>query len=214
MRAGAKKFFGEFEMKAQMKFQKILSLLSIIVAAVVFIYALSFFTGNLNSVLHYKSTDVDGLYDGADKFISMGQSFVDALEIICIVLFVVIAVTYIMGCNSRRNYYITNYIAVGAIITMTAFVALFGLIYLFVLMAEYYGGIDWAGMERVQLSYSYKPEFKDKVAQSPVMFIIGIIVFLIVAANCVAWVLNLIWKIKLMRGEKALLAQGFNKEVA
>jgi len=192
-------------MKAQMKFQKILSLVTLIVAAVVFVYALSFFSGNLSDLMPYSSSYNDNKYNGADVFIDAGQSFISAMEIICIVYFCIIALSYIMGCNSRRNYYVTNYVASGLVIGMSLVIGIYGLIMEIVLMSSFYGGIDWDGMEEIRSRYSFVTAFKTEVSKSPVIFIIGIIIFLIVLCVCAAWVYNLIWKKKLMEGEKALL---------
>lgn len=201
-------------MKAQMKFQKILSLITLVLAAIVFVYAISFFTGNISAILNYSSRYNGGVYKGADVFIDAGQAFVSALEVMVIVYLVIIAISYIMGNNSRRNYYITNYIASGLVIAMAAVVALYGLIMMIVLMNAFYNQVDWAQMQIIRDKYSWNPKFQTEVGKEPTMFIIGLIVFLLVLVNCLAWVYNLIWKIKLMKGEKELLANGLAKEVA
>lgn len=201
-------------MKAQMKFQKILSLVTLILAAVVFVFAISFFTGNISAILNYSSRYNGGMYKGADVFIDAGQAFVSALEIMVIVYLVVIALSYIMGNNSRRNYYITNYVATGLVVAMAAVVALYGLIMMIVLINAFYNQVDWAKMQELRDIYSWNPKFQTEVGKEPTMFIIGIVIFLLVLVNCLAWVYNLIWKIKLMKGEKELLEKGLQKEVA
>ena len=201
-------------MKAQMKFQKILSLLTLIVAAVVFVFAISFFTGNISAILNYISRYNDGIYNGADVFIDAGQAFVSALEVMVIVYLIIIAISYLMGNNTRRNYYITNYVSIGLVVAMAAVVALYGLIMMIVLMNAFYNQVDWAKMQELRDIYSWNPKFQTEVGKEPTMFIIGIVVFLLVLVNCLAWVYNLIWKIKLMKGEKELLANGLAKEVA
>ena len=53
------------------------------------------------------------------------------------------------------------------------------------------------------------------ISQNPAMFFIGYVVGLIVLADGVLYALNLVWKIKLMKGERALLAGNpVEKEVA
>lgn len=188
-------------MKTQMKFQKILSLATLVVAAVVFVYALSFFTGNMSDLLGYIS-EKDSTFTVADGFLYSAQSFVDCLVGIGIAFFVVVAFVYITATNKRRNYYITNYVAIGLVTFMCVFISLFGIIYLAVLMSKFYG-LDWAAIGEY---YSQNTDYVTTVSKSPVMFIIGILVFLVVLACAVLWVLNLIWKKKLMDGEKALLA--------
>ncbi|MGN0814471.1 MAG: hypothetical protein ACI4MH_04480 [Candidatus Coproplasma sp.] len=197
-------------MKAQMKFQKLLSLLTLIVVAVVFVYALSFNSGNMSALVGYYLSDKSG-YDVADTVVNSGQTFVSLMIVLCIVLFVAIAILYITCSNSRRNYYITNYISVGLIIGLTGAVALVGLIFVTVIMAQFYA-MDWDFIYEI---YEMEQSIgAPEVNQSPIIFILGYIVFLALLADCLAWVYNLIWKIKLMKGEKALLEQGLVKEVA
>ncbi|MGN0807212.1 MAG: hypothetical protein ACI4MN_02025 [Candidatus Coproplasma sp.] len=201
-------------MKTQMKFQKIISLTSLIVAAVVIIYALSFFTGNMADLLGYISQQ-DPDFTIADDFLYSGQSFVGSMVTISIIFFCVIAFIYITSTNTRRNYYISNYIAIALMIFMCVFVALYGLIYLSILMVKFYG-IDWVAIEQYYLANS---TYVKPVSQSPAIFIIGFVVFVAVLALAAIWIFNLIWKKKLMDGEKALLAkapvaQVENNEVA
>ncbi|MGN0812561.1 MAG: hypothetical protein ACI4MQ_03520 [Candidatus Coproplasma sp.] len=188
-------------MKTQMKFQKIISLVSLIVAAVVFVYALSFFSGNLSDLLGYIS-QFDDTFTVADDFLYSGQAFVSNMVTISIVFFCVIAFIYITSTNTRRNYYITNYIAIGLITFMCVFVALFGIINICVLMGKFYG-LDWTAISNYYLNNT---DYVREVSKSPAIFIIGLVVFLLVLALAAVWVYNLIWKKKLMDGEKALLA--------
>ena len=46
------------------------------------------------------------------------------------------------------------------------------------------------------------------------MFYIGYVVYFLVILNALALGYNLLWKIKRMKGEKALLEAGLQKEVA
>jgi cytochrome c biogenesis protein CcdA len=198
-------------MKAQMKFQKILSLVTLIVAAIVFVYALCFFSGNLSDLMYYYGKAVDYDITAADPFLKPGQDFVSFMVTLSIIFFVVIAVVYITGTNKRRNYYITNYIASGLIIAMCAFVALYGLIMLTVLLVDF-KSLDW---DAIMEYYASNKDFgAPQPSQSLTIFIIGYFVYIIVLVDTVAWILNLIWKLKLMRGERELLANGLVKEVA
>lgn len=202
-------------MKTQMKFQKILSLVSIIIVAIVFIYSLSFFSGNLADLLKYMSTTTEPEFTVADDFLKAGQAFIDSMITICIVFFCVIAVIYITSTNSRRNYYITNYVAIGLMVGMCLFVALYGIINIATLMGDF-KALDW---EAIHIHFEESYGMRKEVSQTTVNFVIGIVVFLIEIVLAAAWVLNLIWKKKLMDGEKALLAQApvaevINNEVA
>lgn len=189
-------------MKTQMKFQKILSLVTLIAAVVGFVYALSFFSGNISKLLGYIS-EMDEHFTVADGFLYSGQTFVDIMVGVSIAFLCVIAFIYITATNKRRNYYITNYVAIGLVTFMCVFVALFGIIYVGVLMGKFYG-LDWEAIREYQANNS---DYVQPVSQSPVIFIIGFVVFLLILCVAVLWILNLIWKIKLMKGEKALLAK-------
>jgi ABC-type phosphate transport system permease subunit len=202
-------------MKAQMKFQKILTLVSLIIAALTFVYALIFLSGNLSNLMYYIGKNWDGryTYEGADGFLLPAQNFVSALVTLSIIYICVVVTLYITASNKRRNYYITNYVSVGLNILFGVVVGLFGVIYLSVLVADFYA-IDWEKLNKFVETLKKAGNAYKEVSQSPGMFIVGYIVFVLVLANAAAWTYNLIWKIKLMKGEKALLANGLNKEVA
>lgn len=155
-------------------------------------------------------------YTGADSFLLPAQTFVSVLVVLAIINIVVTITLFITSCNKRRNYYITNYVAIGLNVVMSVFVGMFVFIYVAVLMDKFYNSVDWVGLESVinRLKNPDNPAVYYEVSKSPLMFIIGMLVGLIVLANAAAWILNLIWKLKLMKGEKELLENGFVKEVA
>lgn len=185
--------------------------MTLIVAAIAFVYSLCFFSGNLSDLMWYKGVDQSDMFNGADSFIYLAQGMINSMVYMCVVYFVVIAFIYITSTNSRRNYYITNYIMIGIVVAYALMIAIYGAIMLAMLMSSFYG-MDWAALtEYYEVN---EPIGAPSVSQSPVIFIIGMIVYVIVLINAVAWIYNLIWKIKLMKGEKQLLAQSFVKEVA
>lgn len=200
-------------MKSQMKFQKILTLLTLIIAAWSFVYALIFISGNLSNIAFYHSKQAGVDIGGVDEFCDLSQTFVGMMITICIIFIVIVVLLYITSTNSRRNYYVTNYVSVGLVIGIAVVVALIGIIFMCMLMAKFYG-VDWEGLQAEINNLQASGDKVKEVSQSPLMFILGIVTYLLVAASSAAWVYNLIWKIKLMRGEKALLENGLNKEVA
>lgn len=221
-------------MKTQLKFQKILALVTLIVAAIAFIFSICFFSGNLSDVMVFRMAGKRSSYIGnlvvngetvvveavlADYFtqpndwILSAQSTMDTLVTLCIIFFVVIAFVYILGLNSRRNYYITNYIMTGVLVAYGVFLAIFGIVSMIVLMSgfmdltlSYPGDL---GFQVLQNQFNFS-----EISKSPVIFILGIIAYLLVLLVALVWVYNLIWKIKLMKGEKELLSKGYVKEVA
>jgi hypothetical protein len=214
-RAGNKNFMWGINMKTQIKFQKILSIVSLVIAALTFVFALIFLSGNLSDLCGYFGKNWSGIYkySGADDFLYAAQDFVSALVILSIIYIIAVVTLYIANTNKRRKYYITNYISIGFTIVMAAVVAIFGIIYMSVLISEFYA-IDWDELNAFIEKMRNRGRELNDVSQSPYMFIIGYIVSLLALADALAWAYNLVWKIKLMKGEKALLENGLVKEVA
>ena len=203
-------------MKAQIKFQKILTLITLIIAALTFVFAICFFSGNLADLFRYKRINLQkttaNKYDGADDFLYFAQDFISILVVLAIIFICICAFLYLTDTHKRRKYYVTNYVAIGLVIAITLVTAVFCVIYLSLALAEFQA-IDWA---------SWKKDAYDKVAalgypsvsQETTMFVIGYVTSGIVLATGVVWVLNLVWKVKLMKGEKAHLEAGLVREVA
>ncbi len=223
-------------MKVQMKFQKAILLVTLIVAALCFIFALSFSSGDLNSIIYYArlavgttNIKVDGAWVQGVQYLSdMGtsgwtveqmaqyiecrnqaeavfltaQNFNEILVTMSIVFIVVVALAYVMNCASRRNYYITNYIAEGILFVASLAMSVLILVATFSVMVSYFGLDFTIANQMAEKVTSLKP-----LTQSLTTYIIGIILGLVVLAVCVLNVLNVLWKVKLMKGEKALLAQ-------
>lgn len=223
-----KTVFGENDMKTQMKFQKYLALGTLILAALTFVLAAFFCSGAMYESSFWTSKaiysdpetylDVEDII-GADKLYNFSQMANDILIMLAIVFILAAVLVYLFATNSRRNYYVTNYISIGIVIGAAALVAIVGLVCV-IMCFVYYGQIDVAKwMELVaKLSdpsdptsgHLYPQNFSTNVAT----LYLGVVLYLVVLVDIAAWVCNLIWKRKLMQGEKALLAQGENKEVA
>ena len=185
-------------MKTQMRFQKILMLVSLVVAALAFVYVLFFLTGSLAYATKY----VGSYSIGAEKLVEKSQSFVNTMVTLCIVFIVLAAVLYLTSCNSRRNYYITNYIAIGLFVAYALFMVIFIIVNVSILMNMFFNDINWAIV----------PEQADKLLnQYPISkgdsytFVLGYVVAVIVFVNAVLLVLSTVWKGLLMKGEKQLL---------
>ena len=102
--------------KKQLKIQKFICLLCIIVSALTFVYALGMITdiqealyNTMRNPLKPTQTKVEGswIYYDMQPF---NKQFVD-LALIPILL---ACLLYITNTHSRRKYYISNYLAVGA----------------------------------------------------------------------------------------------------
>lgn len=202
-----------------MKFQKILALVSLITAALAVVLSLCFCSGVMNGIINY-STDYAG-YDeyGVDNLYNFSQGINNALVIVAIVFLLGTVLLFAMGCNKRRNYYPTNYVAIGVYAAVAFAFAIF-MVITCAMCLVYMGQIDfaaWKAYESEQemgiggeLVYSHTQYYSHNCAT----LVLGILLAVVVIAEIVVWILNLVWKIKLMKGEKALLAQGVAQSTA
>ncbi len=210
-------------MKTQMRFQKILTLVTLITAALAIVLALLYCSGVIDAAMYYTTEYYEIARDpiGADGLFEFTQGANDFLVIISIVLLLAVVLLYIMGCNKQRNYYKSNYVAIGIFAAIAAVAAISWLVVVSITLAKV-GALDF--QKWYDLAYEMKadpntgemyyvntnPHYSESVA-TPVL---GIILSLLVLAEVGAWGYNLLWKIKLMKGEKELIANGLNKEVA
>ncbi|MDE6598043.1 MAG: hypothetical protein K2K60_05350 [Clostridia bacterium] len=187
-------------MKTQMRFQKYLVLAVLIVAALSFVYALSF----CGSTIYQYGTLYDSLndkeyVDGAKALFEASQKYNDVLLWLSIVFILVVVLNFVMASNKRRNYYVTNYISV--ILTAVSAIA-FAAVLIWIVIDTYslFVTIDVEAAEfeleltSIELKYS------------TINFIMGYIVAAISVISAGLMIFNLVWKVKLMQGEKKLLA--------
>ena len=202
-------------MKTQMRFQKILTLVSLIIAALTFVYAISFFTGSLNELSYYTSVKSGSDPINCDGVYTAAQDANNIMFALSIVFIVAVCFLYITACNKRRKYYITNYIAIIAVAVFALVFAIVSIALISSVLTQFQNDIDWEAYKELHaLTTSAGNKLNPHYSDSTTMFALGYVVFVVVIVDAVALVLNLIWKIKLMKGEKKLLENGLVKEVA
>lgn len=192
-------------MKLQMKFQKILLLVSIILAAISIVYSFSYFTGSLSALYGYLNNRRYKI--NCENTYYFAQSFNGVMLALSIVYLAVIVAMYVAACGKRRNYYITNYIVS---IAAAAYVAVFAIVCIAMnaaVLSMFLNDIDWEAYRAAHATGDAIAVYDDSVTT----FILGFILHFIVILNAVAIGLNLLWKHKLMKGEKQLLAQNAEK---
>ena len=180
-----------------MRFQKYLILAALIVAALSFVYALSFCGG---TIYQYGTLyDDDALIPGVKALFDASQMYNDVLVWLTIVFILVIVLNYIMSTHKRRNYYATNYVSIIlTIVYAVGFAAVLAWIVtdtytLFTAIDRDLAAANYLGTE----GFSY----------SIINFIFGYIVVGIAVITAGLFIFNLVWKVKLMKGEKKLLAK-------
>lgn len=224
-------------MKTQMRVQKILMIVSLVLSALVLVFALIFLTGGLGNVYRFNEDGQD--YINCDKFVSTSQSFVSTLVTLSIVMIVLAAFLFLMGCHSRRKYYITNYIVIGIFVVFALAVAIYLIAMVANVMNLYQNDIRWESgtgeivtrfkdiyeidpitgenklvdtvAVQVYTNYADQAEFLPAYVLDPDQsynFVLGIIMFVLIIVDVICIILSTVWKVLLVKGEKKLLAAG------
>lgn len=195
-------------MKTQMKYQKIISLVSLVFAALTIVYSFCFNGGMLFEIRYYVTPQYS--VGGAKELYDFTQSAANVMAIFSIVTLLTVAIIYLTNTNKRRNYYVTNYVAIGLVLLCTFACA----IILLVVIGKTFSLCAAVDLDAWYQLYKAGAPNPQHYSTSKYTLIIGIFVAIIMLVVTVAWVLNLVWKIKLMQGEKALLRESEVKEVA
>ncbi len=194
--------------KKQLRFQKIICIVCIIAAAIMFVYSLGMLTDiyeGLYSVTDPKKPTEDGWVPGASIYYQM-QAFNTQFVNVSIGLILLAAFMFVMNTQIRRKYYIGNYVAIGLFSVASVATVIWSHINIVAYRHQYLTTVDFDALKEICdiMGMPYvKSTFMLDLHYAP-----AAILLLAVAAL----VGNMIWKIVLMRGEKKLLAVG--KEVA
>lgn len=198
-------------MKAQIKFQKWMCLVMLIVGALGLLYSFCYMTGSLSELgqsLNRLPTGVTSnfvakkgyndalLYEDIQGFNTLMMYFGIAMVLLAVVL-------YITACNKRRNYYVSNYVATGLCVGGNIVMSLVCLIMNAHWRSEFLK-VDFESWKLLLDDPLIVPHYGDSTA----WFDVGFAVYAIIIVASVLLVLNLIWKIMLMKGEKQLLSNG------
>lgn len=205
-------------MKTQMKFQKIMCLIMLLVGALSAIYCFMYCTGGLVNI-GMSLSKKDGKpnytagFEDAQKLYVDVQPFNTALLILSIVMIVAAALLYITATNKRRNYYVTNYVATGIVCATDIAVSIYVLIQNTIFMNRFIGIINDPKLNEMYIEIAKsRPDVSYVTSTWP--FVVGYVVYILVILACVGLILNLVWKLKLMKGEKQLLSGVAASEVA
>lgn len=194
-----------------MRFQKILMTVTLVIAALSIVYALIFCSGIINQIggINQELFELTG-DNSAYLVYKRSQGFSDTFLILGVVLVLTVVLMLIMGCQSRRKYYITNYVAIGIFV---AFALVFSIL-LVVNIISVQSALNKVDMAAAKEIYEGATSLFGGWDESTWMLTLGYVYMAILLVDVVVVVLNLVWKIKLMQGEKALLQSSVAEEVA
>ncbi len=187
--------------KKQMTLQRIVCLFLIIASALVFIYSLGLVTdlyrGGFRAFAeNYESPVVKGTQIYYDI-----QGFNKALTTAGLILILLAVSQYVFQNNTRRKYYIANYITVTANLAAAVYYSVWGMTNI-AAFKEQFLQIDFE-------TFAFVAPFYNAIyTESTFWFDISTYVFgILLVANALN-VLNMIWKVVLMNAEKKLIKAG------
>ena len=181
--------------------QRITSFLLLAAAVLVFVYSLGIMTDLYDSLFlisSYKETSRNYV-EGAIIYREM-QPFNKELTAAGIVLILSALSLFIFRSHDRRKYYIANYITIGANVAINIAVTIWALPTVLAYRAQFLL-IDFDRLFEVASKY------RVNATDSTFWFDAAWFVFGLLMVATVVSILNLVWKILLMRGERKLLQE-------
>ena len=187
-----------------MKLQRIFCIFALIAAACVFIYSLGMLTDLYDSLYpmmrnpdNLEETDVPGSIIYYDM-----QPFNHQLVISAIALILLAAFLFVTSTSSRRKYYAGNYVATCLNVAAEIGVSVWAHLQISSFKSQFINTVDFDALEM----WSGIWETPALTKSSTFWFDIHYLVFALVLIAAVLLIVNVIWKRRLMQGEKALLA--------
>lgn len=201
--------------KKQLKIQKIVCLLSLVVAVILFLYALGIMSDlydSLYSALRirveedssaasgYTITATERAVPGAMVYFDM-QDFNKMFVNLSIVYIVLAALLYVTNTSTRRRYYISNYISIGLVTVASLAIPIYAHLQIETFKAQFLQ-IDFAALKE------YSETFGTLYTESTMWFDLHYFVFALMILVAVALVAVCAWKVVLMRDERKLVEEG------
>lgn len=194
--------------KKQLKWQKILCIVAIIVCAINFLYALGIMTdlydalySTMRNPYDLDETDVPG-----SRVYYYMQDFNRDLLKYAIVLILFACLLFLTQTHARRKYYIGNYVSVGLYSIATIVYALWAHAYIEAFKEYFLTQVDFEALKK------HAEMWKTAYVDSTFWFDAHYVVYAILLVVTALLIANLIWKIILMKEEKRLIEAG--KETA
>lgn len=199
--------------KKQMTFQRIVCVLMLFACALVFVYSLGLMTdlydclfGTIRTVEKDENnviTNVISRINGSELYIYM-QQFNRDFTFYSIVVLVLNLLLFIMGTNTRRRYYIGNYVSIAVSVIANVALTVWAIPQIMAYKTDFLK-IDFAALEQ------YNTRVSAYYTESTFFFDICYLVFGVLLCVTVLLVINMILKIIVMKAEKNAI--GSRKDV-
>ena len=190
--------------KKHLKIQKIICLLCIIAAALTFVYSLGMITDiqealrfTMRNPMKPEQTKVEGSWIYYDM-----QPFNKQFADISLVPILLACLLYITNTHTRRKYYISNFVAVGAYSAATIGICLWAHQQIEAFAVQYMTTVNFEQLKE------YSQLMGTPYLDNTNMLDLHRVVFAIAIGTVVLLVGNAIWKVVLMQQEKKLLQAG------
>lgn len=188
----------------QLKFQKIICLVAIILAAVYFIYSLGVITDihdALRSTMRNKNDYTKTKVEGSIIYYEM-QDFNKAFVNYSVILILIACFLFVTNTQIRRKYYIGNYVAILLFCSATVALTVWAHNNLAAYAEQYMTTVNFEQLK--EYSEMWGTPYLDNTNLLDLHYYIGAFAILVVAAH----IGNLIWKIVLMSAENKLIKAG------
>ena len=207
--------------KKQLMVQKIVCLLALVVAVILFLYALGIMTDlydSLYSTLRirvvedaesptgYTKTASERSVSGAMVYFDMqefNKSFVN-YSLVYIVLTVLLFVT---NTSIRRKYYVSNYVSIGLVVAASLYIPIYFHPYIELFKARWLQ-VDFEALKEYAATYG------TLYTESTLWFDLHYCVFALMILVALAMAAICAWKIVLMREERKLIEESEKKVTA
>jgi len=189
--------------KKQVKVQKLLCLMAIIVSAAVFIYSLGIITDiydALYSTMRNPNDLTKTSVSGSFLYYEM-QGFNQAFMLYGLAMILLSVGLFLTNTHSRRKYYIGNYVSVALWCVFAVGGGLWSHFQIEAIKAKWLQ-IDFEALAK------HAQTFKSLYTESTFWLDLHMVIFILLLLTTALLVWNVYWKLKLMREEEALLAKG------
>ena len=205
--------------KKQMTVQKILCLLAVVVAVILFLYALGMMTDLYDALystlritvtenaetggygLNVSERQFSGKTVAGAKVYTNMQSLNQWLVMASIVYILLAALLFVTNTNIRRRYYIGNYVSVGLFTVASIYIVVYAHPYIEAFKARWQA-VDFEALKE------YSETYNSAYTESTLWFDLHYVVFALMILAAALLVANAVWKAKLMKDEAKLVAEG------
>ena len=190
--------------KKQIKCQKLLCIVAIIACAITFLYALGLMTDLYDALYStmrnpYDLTETD--VPGSILYYDM-QDFNRSLLKFSIGLILLACLLFLTQTHARRKYYIGNYVAVGLYSVATLAYTVWAHARIEGYKAAFVTQVDFEALKK------HAKMWKTAYVDSTFWFDVHYVVYAILLVVTALLLVNLIWKIRLMKAEQRLIEAG------